>query len=101
VRVLKSRSGHEIRLDDKQGEERIEIVDKSGKNSITISTRDNAITVQADGDVTIRSTGGKLVLEGKGIELKSQEGVRVEAGKNLELKSGAQVNVKGSTINLN
>lgn len=101
VRVLRSRSGHEVVLDDKEGEEAIRIVDGSGKNSITISTKDNTITVQADADVTIRSGGGKLVLEGKGIELKSQEGVRVEAGKNLELESGAQVNVKGSTINLN
>lgn len=101
VRVLRSRSGHEVRLDDKDGDERIEIVDKSGKNSITIRTKDNTVTVQADADVVIRSSGGKLVLEGKGIELKSQEGVKVEAGKNLELKSGAQVNVKGSTINLN
>lgn len=101
VRVLRSRSGHEIRLDDKDGEERIEIVDGSGKNSIVISTKDNTVTVQADADVVVRSSGGKLVLEGKGIEIKSQEGVKVEASKNLELKSGAQVNVKGSTINLN
>jgi uncharacterized protein involved in type VI secretion and phage assembly len=101
VRVLKSRSGHVVRLDDADGEERIEIVDGSGKNSIVISTRDDSITVQADADVTIRSTGGKLVLEGKGIELKSEEGVKVEASKDLEMKSGAQVTVKGSTINLN
>lgn len=101
VRVLRSRSGHEIRLDDRDGEERIEIVDGSGKNSITISTKDNTVTVQADADVVVRSSGGKLVLEGKGIELKSQEGVRVEAGKDLELQSGAQVKIKGSTINLN
>ncbi len=101
VRVLRSRSGHEVRLDDKDGEERIEIVDGSGRNSIVISTRDDTITVQAEADVVIRSGGGRLVLEGKGIELKSQEGVKVEAGKDLELKSGAQVTVKGSTINLN
>ena len=36
VRVIKSRSGHVIRLTDKQGEEKIEIVDKSTKNSIVI-----------------------------------------------------------------
>lgn len=101
VRVLRSRSGHEVRLDDADGEERIVIVDGSGRNSIVISTKDDSITVQAEGDVTVRSGGGRLVLEGKGIELKSQEGVRVEAAKGLELKAGAQVDVKGSTINLN
>lgn len=101
VRVLRSRSGHEVRLDDADGEERIEIVDASGKNSITIRTKDNSITLQADADVTVRSTGGKLVLEGKGIELKSGEGVKVEADRGMEIKAGGQVTVKGSTINLN
>jgi len=101
ARVLRSRSGHVVRLDDADGEERIEIVDASGKNSIVVSTKDNSITLTADADVVVRSTGGKLVLEGKGIELKSQEGVRVEAGKGLEIKAGGQVTVKGSTINLN
>ena len=41
----RSRSGHVIRLTDKQGDEKIEIVDKSDKNSIVISTKDNTITI--------------------------------------------------------
>ena len=38
VRVIKSRSGHVIQLNDEDGKEKIEIVDKSGKNSIVIDT---------------------------------------------------------------
>src|SRR6266536_6725356 len=49
-RVVKSRSGHLIRFDDTDGSEKIEIVDKSEKNSIVIDTANNTVTVQADSD---------------------------------------------------
>ena len=42
VRVIRSRSGHQIRLDDKDGEERIEIVDKGGKSSIVFDVQSSA-----------------------------------------------------------
>ncbi|MEA2176331.1 MAG: hypothetical protein QOD00_3923, partial [Blastocatellia bacterium] len=47
VRVLKSRSGHVIRLTDEDGKEKIEIIDKSEKNSIEIDTASNTITITA------------------------------------------------------
>ena len=36
VRVIKSRSGHVIRLTDEASKEKIEIIDQSGKNNIVI-----------------------------------------------------------------
>lgn len=100
-RVLRSRSGHVVRLDDRDGEERIEIIDASGKNSITLSTADNSVTIACDGDLTLRAANGKVVIEGNGVEVKSQLDVSVEAGANLELKASGQATVKGATINLN
>ena len=100
-RSLTSRSGHVIRLDDTDGGEKIEIVDKSAKNSIVISTSDNTITIKADGDITIESANGKLILKGNGIEIKSQADVKVEAQSSMDLKAGGQLNAKGSVINLN
>ena len=38
LRVIKSRSGHLIKLNDTSGKETMEIVDASGKNSIVIDT---------------------------------------------------------------
>ena len=101
IRVIKSRSGHLIRLQDKDGEEKIEIIDKSGKNSVVISTADNTITVSADADITIQSSSGKLKLSGNGIEITSQADVKIEAGANMDLKASAQLNAKGQMINLN
>ena len=102
LRILKSRSGHVIRLNDKDGEESIEIVDKSEKNSIVISTKDNKITITAESDVTIESKNGKLVLSGKnGVEITSGAALKAEAQADAEIKASGQMTVKGATINLN
>jgi uncharacterized protein involved in type VI secretion and phage assembly len=101
LRTIKSRSGHIIRLDDTDGAEKIEIIDKSKKNSIIVNTAENTITIVADADITIRSASSKLILEGNGIEMKSQAGVKVEASQGMELKAGSQLNIKGSVVNIN
>jgi uncharacterized protein involved in type VI secretion and phage assembly len=100
-RVIKSRSGHVIRLDDTDGEEKIEIIDSSGNNKIIISTSDNTITVAADADIIIQSSSGKLKLSGNGIEITSQAEVKIEASQNMDLKAGPQLNIKGSMVNIN
>jgi uncharacterized protein involved in type VI secretion and phage assembly len=100
-RTLKSRSGHLIRLDDTDGKEKIEVIDKSGKNSIVISTSDNTITISADKDITIQSTNGKLKLSAKGIEISSQAEVKIEASQNMDVKASGQTNIKGATVNIN
>lgn len=118
TRLLKSRSGHTITLDDTDGEEKISIVDKSGKNTVVIGSKDNTITITADADVTISSTSGKLTLKaskdvsiesssGKlavsavGVEVSSKAGVKVNANQNLDLQATGQTNVKGATVNIN
>jgi uncharacterized protein involved in type VI secretion and phage assembly len=100
-RTIKSRSGHILRLNDKSGNETIEIIDKSGKNKIIIDTAKNSITIEAQSDITIKSTTGKLTMQANGIEMKSQMGVSVEAAQNMDLKANAIVTVKGAMIRLN
>lgn len=100
-RTLKSRSGHIIRFDDSEGEEKIEIIDKSEKNTIVISTKDNTLTITADADIIIQSNSGKLKMSANGVEIKSQAEVKIEASQNMDLKSGPQLNIKGSTVNIN
>ncbi|MFY1651353.1 phage baseplate assembly protein V [Solwaraspora sp. WMMB762] len=100
VRMMVSRSKHVIRLIDTKQDERIEIVDGSGKNSIVISTKDNQITVTADADVVI-SAGGRLRLAGAGVEITSTADVKVEAKSALAVKSSGQLDIKGSQVNIN
>ncbi len=47
IRAIASRSGHVIRLNDEDGKEKIEIIDKSGKNSLVFDTASHTIRLSA------------------------------------------------------
>jgi uncharacterized protein involved in type VI secretion and phage assembly len=101
VRVIKSRSGHVIRLTDTDGAEQIEIIDKSAKNSIVLSTKDNKITITADADIVIKSAKGKLQLSGNGVEIASQADVKIDAKTTLAVSANSQLTIKGKPVNIN
>lgn len=101
LRTLKSRSGHIIRLDDTDGAEKIEIIDKSGKNSVIVDTKANSITIAADADITIQSNNGKLVLRGNGVEIISKAALKLEASQNMDIKAGPQMTIKGQMVQIN
>src|SRR5262245_52665662 len=84
-KLLRTKAGHQIMLIDTQGDETIRIIAKGDKNSIEISTKDNGITV--------KSATGKIVVQGKDIEIKAQASMTLEAGADMKLKA--------QTINLN
>ena len=93
IRMIKSRSGHIVRLDDTSGNEKIEIIDQTGSNSITIKSSDNSITITCN---------GTMKLEAKtGIEITSQAGIKIQANANIDMSASALVNIKGTMINLN
>jgi uncharacterized protein involved in type VI secretion and phage assembly len=101
VRVIKSRSGHVVRLTDEDGKEKIEIVDKSGKNSIVIDTAENTLTVTADKDIVLKAPNGSIKLDAQKVEVKTSADAKVEAGGGMDLKASGQMNVKGATVNIN
>ena len=101
LRLVKSRSGHLIRLDDSDGAEKIEIVDKSGGNSITIDTANNAITIISAADVTIDAPQGTLKLSAQTIEISSSANTEVKAQGNLTLEASGTTTLKGATVNIN
>ncbi|CAG1003566.1 Actin cross-linking toxin VgrG1 [Myxococcaceae bacterium] len=101
-RLIKSRSGHIVRLDDTDGGEKIEILDKSGKNSLVIDTAANTLTLKADSDIVLESAQGKVVIKGQSIEIQSTaQDIKIESSANLDVKGGAQTNIKGSLVNIN
>jgi uncharacterized protein involved in type VI secretion and phage assembly len=92
IRRIKSRSGHVITLDDTDGGEKIEIKDKSEKNSITWDTANNTITIASDKDIALNAPKGKITLEAKEISVKSSAETTIEAAGNMTLK-GTAVNI--------
>jgi uncharacterized protein involved in type VI secretion and phage assembly len=100
-RGFKSRSGHIVRLCDSSGQEKIEVIDKTGQNKITISSSDNSIAIEAQGDISIRSQTGKITLEALGVEIISQADVKVQASTTVDMTATATMSLKASMINLN
>lgn len=101
LRVIKSRSGHIIRLNDEDGKEKIEIVDKSEKNSIIFDTAKNTITITTDKDITLSAAQGTIKLDAQKIEIKSSADTKIEAGAGVDVKASATLNIKGATVNIN
>ena len=100
-RLIKSRSGHEIRLNDKSGEEKIEIIDSSGKQTIVIDAAEDTITITANADITIESSSGKLVLSANGIEMNSQAEIKMEASgaiRTMPLRTDSKTELRLGTV---
>jgi uncharacterized protein involved in type VI secretion and phage assembly len=101
IRVIKSRSGHVIRLNDEDGSEKIEIIDKSEKNSIVIDTAENTITITTDKDITFSAAQGTIKLDAQKIEIASSAETKIEAGSEMKVEASATMNIKGATVNIN
>ena len=82
---IKTKAGNQITLNDVSGSEKITIVDSKQKNRFEIDTVANSITVE--------SSGGKLVIKAKEIEITADSTVKIEAG--------GQMTIKGATVNIN
>lgn len=89
-RFIRSRSGHIVKLDDTQGAEKIEIVDKTGTNSIVFDSVGNTITITASQTVKI---------EAPSVQVTGTTDVKVEAPK-VEVSGQTQVSVSAPTIEL-
>lgn len=100
LRLIKSRSGHIIKLNDEDGKETIEILDKSGKNTLIIDTSKNTITITSDKDITL-SAKGMIKLDADKIELKSSADTKLEAGGKMDVTASAAMKLKGATVDIN
>ncbi|MBX2997515.1 MAG: VgrG-related protein [Caldilineaceae bacterium] len=90
-RLIKSRSGHIVILDDTKGSEQIVIRDKSEKNEIIIDTKNNSISIKCDKDITL-DAGGNINLKAKG-------GVNIDSTNDTKIVSNAGFKVEGKAGN--
>lgn len=96
-RVLKSRSGHTITLDDTAGGEEITIVDKTGSNKIVFHSPDNSLQIKVQGDLTIEAQG-KLTLKGmNGVEMKSETDLSIKGETGVDISSETDLKLSGET----
>jgi uncharacterized protein involved in type VI secretion and phage assembly len=109
TRMIQTKSGHKIILDDKDGEEKIVIADKSGSRTLTFDVKEKKFIIKADeGDIVLEAKE-KLTLKCNEFELdasgnatvKSEKNVKINAGMSGELQSSNTLTIKGSTVNIN
>jgi uncharacterized protein involved in type VI secretion and phage assembly len=84
-RVIRSRTGHLIILDDTEGEEQIIIQDKTKNNSIVFSCKDKKMTFKCEGDLVFEA-GGK-------VQVTSKSDVSFDAKGKTTLKSTGEINL--------
>lgn len=99
-RIICSRSGHTITLDDSDGGAKISIVDKTGSNSFEIDSQNNSVTIKAQGDIQLDAMG-KVKIKGSDVELEAMGQAKVKGTSNVTVEASGTVDVKGATINLN
>ena len=99
VRVIKSRSGHLIRLTD-DDKPKIEIIDSKG-NSIVIDTDSNSITITSNKDIKLSAPDGTIKLDAQKIEIRSSADAKIESGAGMDVKASAAMNIKGQMVNIN
>jgi uncharacterized protein involved in type VI secretion and phage assembly len=93
-RFIKSRSGHIIKLDDTQGAEKIEFIDKDGSRKVIIDSAGRKIQVICDdGDIEVSASAGSVKVEAVTVEVK--------ATGNMTLEATGTLTIKGATVNIN
>jgi hypothetical protein len=96
-RILKTRAGHTISLDDTEGSEKITIVDKTDNNKIVITSSDNTIAITASGDVKVTSTGKTIVNATADVTVDAQNAT-VTAKQNASMTATAELKLHGATV---
>lgn len=94
-RFIKSRSGHLFKLDDTDGKERIEIVDKDEARRIVIDCSGSKIQIVCDkGDVEVSAPKGTVKVDAKTVDVKSTGDMTLAAPQGT-------LTITGQTVNIN
>jgi uncharacterized protein involved in type VI secretion and phage assembly len=103
IRLIRTRSGNEVRIFDKKGQSKVHIKTEKG-NTITLDDPKGTIEMSDSGGsnkITINVTqNGITIQSGTSLTLKSQT-ISIEAGASLTLKASGTVTVQGNPIMLN
>jgi phage protein D/phage baseplate assembly protein gpV len=93
-RILKSRTGHIVILDDTQGSEQIVIRDKTGKNEMVIDSAKNSMAIKVDGDFTVEAKGKITLNSTQDMTLESKKNMTLESTSNGKFKAGSGLNLE-------
>jgi uncharacterized protein involved in type VI secretion and phage assembly len=81
---IHTKGGHKIILDDSAGQEKIDIVDKTESNKITIDSVQKSINIESAMQLKIKS-----------------QTIEIEAGATMSIKAGATLTIEGALVKIN
>jgi uncharacterized protein involved in type VI secretion and phage assembly len=108
-RVIASRLGHTITIDDSDSAPSITIVDKTAKNMIKIESTTNKLTASVEGDMILEAKG-TVTIKGRTVDVQAQNDLKMKGvtadleatnaltakGVQTSIEGTARVNVKGA-----
>src|SRR5215467_11990020 len=107
TKLIKSRCGHRIIFDDKQGAEKITIVDKTKKNKIVLDSVNKIIKIESDGDVEIKAKTN-IVMHSNALKVGTKEGITgkgqsllTHSAKTFGLKASSGITIGGGNTTIN
>jgi phage protein D/phage baseplate assembly protein gpV len=99
-RILKSRLGHTITLDDSDDKPSITIVDKTGQNTITLDSTTNKLSAKVMGDISLEAPQGTISIKGMGVQVEATGPLKVK-GATTGVEASGPVTVRGATVSIN
>ena len=109
TRMIMTKSGHKVVLEDKKDAEMIIIADKSGKRTMTFDVKAKKFIIEAkEGDIELHAEK-KIILNCEDLEIKTKKTTKMDVGTTFDLKisskgsidGGSQLNIKASRVNIN
>jgi phage protein D/phage baseplate assembly protein gpV len=95
-----SKSGHTVILDDKSGSESITIKDKTGNNQMVIDSTKNSMTINVNGDFVVNAKGKITLQSMQDMTLDSKAKGSFKSLAPLNLESVAATAVKGLKVDI-
>jgi uncharacterized protein involved in type VI secretion and phage assembly len=99
-RIIRSRLGHTITLDDSDDKPSITVVDKTGQNTIKLDSTTNTLSATVQGDLSLTARG-KVKVEGATVEVAATTGGLALKGATLDAEARGPLGIKGSVVNIN
>jgi len=107
TKLIKSRCGHRIIFDDKEGAEKITIVDKTKKNKIVLDSANKSIKIESNGDIEVIAKTN-VIMHANALKIGTSECVTgkgasllTHSAKTFGLKASSGITIGGGNTTIN